>query len=76
MRTKTELWKIVQKYYPYYKEPSIKANVYYLSRSTVISDEEEQQLYKDLESYHYVKTETEGRNLLSILIDRKPIQTI
>lgn len=70
MRTKTELWKIVQKYYPYYIEPSLKVSIYYISRSTVISDEEEQQLYKDLENYHDAKNITEGINLLSIMLDK------
>lgn len=73
MRTKTELWKIVQKYYPYYKEPDLKENIFYLSRSTVIRDEEEQRLYKELEKYHDAKTEKEGSNLLSLLIDAADI---
>lgn len=69
MRTKTELWKIIQKYYPYYKEPSIKDNIYYISRSTVITEQEEYFLYNNLSNYHDSKTVEEGRNLLSILID-------
>lgn len=71
MRNNLELWKIVQKYYPYYGEPSLKDNIKYLSRSTVMSDEEEQYLLSQLYSdYHDATTIEEGKNLLSILIDK------
>lgn len=69
MRTKLELWKIIKKYYPYYGEFSIKDNVKYISRSTVITDEEEKILLRELENYIDANNEQEGNNLLSVLID-------
>lgn len=69
MRNEYTLLKLVQSLYPYYGEVSIKENIKYISRSTLISDDEENLLYRRLSEYQESKTVNEGKNLLSIMID-------
>lgn len=52
MRDSVTLWGIVKKYYPYYKDLSVRNNVKYLSQSTMISDKEEQFLLGEIDAHH------------------------